>query len=60
MVTPRIVKSKDNRHRMGMNASTVATDEIAPNSNIEPVPVVGELVVAPTPVVKMSMSCWMR
>ena len=45
---------------MGMNARTVVTDEMAPKSRVEPVPLVGVFGVPPTPVVKMSTSCWIR
>ena len=59
-VMPNSVTGPDNPHRIGMKATTVHTDEIAPNNRIEPVPMVGVLGEAPTPVVKTSTSCWIR
>jgi hypothetical protein len=40
---------------------TTETIEVtAPNTSVCDVPTVGVLVSGPVPVVKMSMSCWMR
>ena len=47
-------------HRIAVKETTDTTAWTAPNSNVEFVPLDGMLGVAPTPVVKMSTSCWMR
>ena len=60
MVRPNSDTSKDKFHRIGMKAITVDTESMAPNSSTDPVPIVGEFWDEPTPVVKTSISCWMR
>ena len=59
-VTPKTVTSNDRFHRIGMKATTVETEEMAPNNSIAPVPTVGEFGEPPVPVVKISTSAWMR
>jgi hypothetical protein len=43
-----------------VNATTETSEYTAPNSSVVDVPTVGVLVSGPVPVVKTSMSCWMR
>ena len=59
-VTPAIVSGPDSCHRMAPNENTDNRASTAPNSNVWPEPYAGLFGWPPMPVVKMSMSCWMR
>ena len=60
MVKPRIVNGPDRFHRIGANDTTDTIELTAPNSSVWDVWIVGVLVCGPVPVVKTSISCWMR
>ena len=59
-VTPNSVNGPDRFHRIAVKEIIVTIELTAPNSSVEPVVLFGLLGVGPTPVVKMSMSYWMR
>lgn len=59
-VMPTIVSGPARRHRIGVNDTTETIDVTDPNISVWAVPTVGVFVSGPVPVVKISMSCWMR
>jgi hypothetical protein len=58
--TPRTFRLPDRFHKIAAKEITDTTAFTAPNSRVFPVPLDGMFGVPPAPVVKMSMSCWMR
>ena len=59
-VKPNTFRGPDRPHRIGVNAATDTIELMPPNSSVVEVPTVGVLVPCPVPVVKESISSWMR
>ena len=59
-VTPKTVSGPASPHRIGVNETTLTMAKTVPNTSVWDVPTIGVLVPSPVPVVKASMSCWMR